>query len=151
MTVSSAGRRATVAVAVDAVSEWIDRRRRAMVRDMHACGQSTAQLQVLGLLHELGPTTVSRIALQLGITPPSASGIVDRMVEAGLVDRHRGEEDRRVVTVTITAAGREALHTSLGGRREMLETVLSQLDDDELRDTVRVIERLEKAIAQAAG
>jgi DNA-binding MarR family transcriptional regulator len=141
--------RAEVSAAVEAVSGWIDRRRRAMVKDMHACGQSPAQLHVLGLLNEIGPTTVSHIAMQLGVTPPSASSIVDRMVDSGLVERHRSEEDRRVVTVSLAAPGREALQTSVGGRRGMLERVLSQLSDDELRDTVRLIGRLEEAIHQA--
>lgn len=151
MTAVRGDRRESVAAAVDAVSAWIDRRRSAVVRDMHECGQSPAQLHVLGLLNELGPTTVSRVATQMGVTPPSASGIIDRMVDGGLVDRERSDEDRRVVTVTLTDAGRAALQASLGGRREMLERVLTQLDDDELRDTVRVIERLEQAIVAATA
>jgi DNA-binding MarR family transcriptional regulator len=151
MTASPRAQRESVAAAVDAVSRWIDRRRRAMVKDMHACGQSPAQLHVLGLLNEMGPSTVSHIAMQLGVTPPSASAIVDRMVDGGLVDRQRSEEDRRVVTVSLAAAGRDALQASVGGRRGMLERVLSQLSDEELRDTVRLMGRLEEAINQAKG
>ena len=150
MTATHGAECAEVTAAVEAVSGWIDRRKRAMVKDMHACGQSPAQLHVLGLLNEIGPTTVSHIATQLGVTPPSASSIVDRMCDGGLVERHRSEEDRRVVTVTLAAAGREALQASVGGRRGMLERVLSQLSDEELRDTVRLITRLEEAI-QLAG
>lgn len=150
MTATHGAERAEVIAAVEAVSAWIDRRKRAMVKDMHACGQSPAQLHVLGLLNEIGPTTVSHIAMQLGVTPPSASSIVDRMVDGGLVERQRNEDDRRVVTVSLAAAGREALQTSVGGRRGMLERVLSQLSDEELRDTVRLMARLEEAIHQAA-
>jgi DNA-binding MarR family transcriptional regulator len=142
-------RRESVAVAVDAVQGWIDRRQRAMVKQLHNCGQSPAQLHVLGLLNETGPTTVSHLAGKLGTTPPSASAIVDRMVDTGLVVRERNEDDRRVVTVSLAPAGRQALQAAIGGRREMLERVLSQLDDAELSDTIRVINRLEEAITAA--
>jgi DNA-binding MarR family transcriptional regulator len=140
-------RRESVAAAVEAVQGWIDRRQRAMVKQLHNCGQSPAQLHVLGLLNETGPTTVSHLAAKLGTSPPSASAIVDRMVDGGLVVRERNEEDRRVVTVSLAAAGRQALEIAIGGRREMLERVLAQLDDDELHDTIQVINRLEEAIA----
>ena len=146
-----AAARDSVSAAVDAVVVWMDRLKRAMVKDLHACGQSPAQLHVLGLLNEMGPTTVSQLAAHLGTSPPSASAIVDRMVDAELVARERSEEDRRVVTVSLVPAGRKALELGLGGRREMLERILSQLDDDEIHTTLRVITRLEKAIAVAAA
>ncbi len=149
MTAHAAPPRASVVAAVDAVQAWLERRKRAVARDMHECGQSPAQLHLLGLLNELGPTTVSHLAALLGTSPPSASAMVDRMVDTGLVVRERNEDDRRVVTVSLSPGGKNALEAALGGRREMLERVLSQLDDDELRTTLRVIDRLEEAISRA--
>lgn len=149
MTAHAAPPRASVVAAVDAVQAWLERRKRAVARDMHECGQSPAQLHLLGLLNELGPTTVSHLAALLGTSPPSASAMVDRMVDTGLVVRERNEDDRRVVTVSLSPGGKNALEAALGGRREMLERVLSQLDDEELRTTLRVIDRLEEAITSA--
>ena len=57
---------------------------------------------------------------------------------------------RTATLSSIARAGRTALHRASGGRRQMLERVLGQLNDDELRDTIRVLERLEQAI-NAAG
>lgn len=150
MTAHAAPPRASVVAAVDAVQAWIERRKRAVAKDMHECGQSPAQLHLLGLLNELGPTTVSQLAALLGTSPPSASAMVDRMVDTGLVVRERNEDDRRVVTVSLGPGGRAALATALGGRREMLERVLCQLDDEELRTTLRVMARLEEAITAAS-
>jgi DNA-binding MarR family transcriptional regulator len=139
--------------AVDVVQGWIDRRQRAMVAHLHSCNQSPAQLHVLGVLRELGPATVSRLASQLGISPPSASSMVDRMVDGGLVLRTRNDEDRRLVTVALSPAGEVALRQAIGGRQEMLERVLAQLTDEERRDTIRVLRRLDDALAaiSAAG
>jgi DNA-binding MarR family transcriptional regulator len=139
---------AELAAAVDAIQGWIDRRQRAVLAHLHSCSQSPAQLHVMGVLHEVGPITLSHLATRLGISPPSASAMVDRMVDGGLVERVRGEEDRRVVSVWLTAAGEAALAAAIGGRRGMLERVLGRLDPTELRDTLRVLSRLERAIEE---
>ncbi|MDQ6855872.1 MAG: MarR family transcriptional regulator [Candidatus Dormibacteraeota bacterium] len=138
--------RAELSEAVDAVQAWIDRRQRAMLAHLHSCSQSPAQLHVLGVLRDGAPITVSHLASRLGISPPSASAIVDRMVDGGLVARERSEEDRRIVSVSLTPAGEAALKEAIGGRRGWLERVLGRLDAAELVDTVRVLRRLEQAL-----
>jgi DNA-binding MarR family transcriptional regulator len=137
---------AELASAVDTVQAWIDRRQRAMLAHLHSCTQSPAQLHVLGVLREVGPITVSQLASLLAISAPSTSAMVDRMVDAGLVERARSEEDRRIVSVWVTPAGEQALKAAIGGRRGMLERVLGQLDPAELADTIRVLRRLEEAL-----
>ncbi len=137
---------AELSAAVDAVQAWIDRRQRAMLAHLHSCTHSPAQLHVLGVLREVAPITVSQLASRLGISPPSTSAIVDRMVDAGLVERARSEEDRRIVSVWLTSAGVSALNEAIGGRRGLLERVLGRLGPTELSDTVRVLRRLEQAL-----
>jgi DNA-binding MarR family transcriptional regulator len=146
MTRQATASSAEVTAAVDTIQGWLDRRQRAMLAHIHSCGQSPAQLHVLGVLREVAPITVSHLATRLGISPPSASAIVDRMVDGGLVARERSEEDRRIVSVSLTPAGEAALKEAVGGRRGWLERILSRLDPDELRDTVRVMNRLERAL-----
>jgi DNA-binding MarR family transcriptional regulator len=148
MTAQTELTKAELASAVDAVQGWIDRRQRAVLAHLHSCSQSPAQLHVMGVLHEVGPITVSHLAARLGISPPSTSAMVDRMVDGGLVERVRGEEDRRVVTVWLAPAGEAALAAAIGGRRGKLERVLRQLDPTELADTLRVLNRLERAIEE---
>ncbi|HEY8675726.1 MAG TPA: MarR family transcriptional regulator [Candidatus Dormibacteraeota bacterium] len=149
--VQSALIEAELASAVDTAQAWIDRRQRGMLAHLHACNQSPAQLHVLGVLREVGPITVSQLASRLGISAPSTSAMVDRMVDAGLVERARSEEDRRVVSVWLTPAGTAALVAAIGGRRGMLQRVLGQLDSAELADTVRVLGRLETAIMEVSA
>jgi DNA-binding MarR family transcriptional regulator len=151
MTAQTVLTKAELASAVDTVQAWIDRRQRAVLAHLHSCNQSPAQLHVMGVLHEVGPITVSHLAARLGISPPSTSAMVDRMVDGGLVERVRGEEDRRIVSVWLTPAGEAALAAAIGGRRGKLERVLSQLDPTELADTLRVLNRLERAIEELPG
>ncbi len=146
MTTPAVVPRVELAAAVDTIQAWIDRRQRAMLAHLHSCTQSPAQLHVLGVLRDVAPITVSQLAARLGISPPSTSAILDRMVDGGLVARTRSEEDRRTVSVSLTPAGETALKDAIGGRRGLLERVLGRLDPSELSDTVRVLRRLEQAL-----
>jgi DNA-binding MarR family transcriptional regulator len=50
--------------------------------------------------------TTSSLAKRVGVTSAAATGMVDRMVDRGLVVRTRNRSDRRVITVQITDRGR---------------------------------------------
>ncbi len=109
---------------------------------------SLPQLYILTLIQERGPRTVSEIAALLSISVPSASSILDRMEEHGLVTRVRDEEDRRVVRVTITDAGRQAF-TQVGGlHRDRIMRLLEVLSDDEVRDLITGIDALKAGLSR---
>ena len=54
------------------------------------------------------PVTVGLLAEQLMVKHHSAVGLVDRLVEQGLVRRTQSKEDRRKVAITFTARGERA-------------------------------------------
>lgn len=68
-------------------------------------GLTTAQLRVLFLVRESPGVTAGELAQRLSVTPPTISGIVDRLVKLGLVRREDDESDRRLVRNTLTEAG----------------------------------------------
>jgi DNA-binding MarR family transcriptional regulator len=47
--------------------------------------------------------TITRLAELLGVSPPSASAMVDRLVEKRILSRERSPEDRRKVVVSISS------------------------------------------------
>jgi len=108
-------------------------------------GVSTAQLWVLMKLRYLGDLSMSGLAEMLGLGLPNVTGLVDRLEEHGLVERRRDPDDRRVVHVTLTAAGRlvpdemECLQRDVLGRvvqamdRETLERCLAVVGDWEMQ------------------
>jgi DNA-binding MarR family transcriptional regulator len=68
---------------------------------------STAHLHVLMMLEVEGSLSMGRLAEALDVSLPSATGLITRMEEHGLVERLRDRPDRRVVRVQLTDAGRE--------------------------------------------
>jgi len=57
-------------------------------------GLTTAQLRVLFLVRESPGVTAGELAHKIGVTPPTISGIVDRLVKMDLVRREDDESDR---------------------------------------------------------
>jgi DNA-binding MarR family transcriptional regulator len=69
--------------------------------------------------------------------------VIDRMEDAGFVQRERPLDDRRVVRVSITPEGLEALHASREvHRRGILEHFAQHLDDRDVSALQRAFEQV---------
>lgn len=96
-------------------------------------GVSLAHLHLLQLLEGHGELAMGRVADALDVSMSNATGLIDRMADRGLVDRHRDPADRRVVHVHITPTGRDVLGDMDAIREGPLRAVLDRLDGDQLR------------------
>src|SRR5437899_2288034 len=90
--------------------EFVLALRRAQARGQSSRDDLTlAQYYVLAQLKDDVPRPVRQIAETAGVTPPTATRLVDGLERAGLLRRTRSETDRRTVLVSLTDAGRERL------------------------------------------
>jgi len=109
---------------------------------------SLIHLNVLAVLDLDGPLPMSGLAEILDVFQASATGIVDRMEQRGLVERHRGDDDRRVVRVALTDEGRKLITGMANERRDRMAMMLEQLDDDELEGFLKGARALHRARKQ---
>jgi MarR family transcriptional regulator, organic hydroperoxide resistance regulator len=99
---------------------------------------SFPQFKMLHMLNATGTHTVSQLAEALGITSAAITGITDRLVTEGFVNRERGENDRRVVNISITDQGREIISQVTERQKEMLEGIFDQLHEEDLQHLRRI-------------
>jgi DNA-binding MarR family transcriptional regulator len=92
-----------------AVRDLIGASRQLAGRMAHLMGMNPTDMSALDVLSREGPMGVAELAGHLGIRSPSATVMIDRLQRAGHVERVRDAADRRRVTVTDTAAAREAV------------------------------------------
>lgn len=71
-------------------------------------GLTTAQLRVMFLIRESPGVSAGELASRLSVTPPTISGIVDRLVKLGLIQRMEDITDRRLVRNHLTEDGEAA-------------------------------------------
>lgn len=93
-------------------------------------GVSAAQAGVLFLLLRRGQRRMGSLSKTLSLNPPAVTGLVDRMVRAGLVTKTTDQTDGRGAMVTLTAEGTHAAERADGVLREMNAGLEADLGDE---------------------
>lgn len=86
--------------------------------------------------------TMGELARQLGSSQAAATQVVDQLVALGLVERARGDQDRRVVRLHLTARARPELAGALAWRARQVAEVCAQLAPEEARGFARGMQLL---------
>lgn len=107
---------------------------------------TVAQLKTLMALKDEGSSTIGHVAEMLGITLPTASHLVDKLVHSGHVERADDPMDRRRAVARPSARGEELLnHLQEGDPYTRL--CLERISDDDLAAFVQGL----RAFARAAS
>lgn len=113
------------------------------------------QLSVLKLLQEIGDLSLGTLSKQIRAHNSTVTGIVDRMESAGLVERARSDEDRRVWIIRLTAQGRRVAERARVSPWDLLRTALGELptaDQEKLTAILRKVAlNVQSAVAKPAS
>lgn len=104
--------------------------REAMRRlsDAHtANGLSPRQFQLLGLLHDRGPTGQRDLGHMMGIAASIVVTQLNPLESAGLLVRERDRDDRRRHTIALTDLGRTRLQAASHAQRQVEDALFAAL------------------------
>ena len=88
-----------------------------------------AQLKATYLVAGTGPMRMSDLAARMGTAASTASGLVDRLVQLGLLERSADPANRRQVLVRATPAALEQLNAMNELNRDRLRQLIGRLPD----------------------
>ena len=114
-------------------------------------GISMAQLHILYTLQRSGEMPMSRLAEVLHVSLSNATGLIDRIEERGFVERTRVPEDRRVVLIRVTDAGRRMLEEVDAVGAELLRGVFGRIGRSQLAVVGQAIAELRRGLEEATG
>ena len=109
------------------------------------------QVRVVMLVAAEPGLTSAQLAHHLRVSAPTASGLVERLVDKGFVRRVEDEADRRVRRLALTEQAQamvlelDALNTTMIGR------LLPLLDDEDVRVLVAAHRAILRALASVSG
>ncbi len=105
---------------------------------------SLSVFELLALMLSDKYQTVSMSSLAQGMTVPmsTATGIVDRLVKKGLIERGRSEEDRRVVTVYLTESGKDMIEDLKRHLYSLLDRVRGMLSSEEFETALDLVRKV---------
>jgi DNA-binding MarR family transcriptional regulator len=81
---------------------------------------------------------MSQLAELMRHTTPATTGLVERLVEAGLIERFSHPKDRRQVLVRITDKGRELVEGLKRGIVRNLQEIFKELSQEDVEAWLRI-------------
>ena len=116
-------------------------------REAEACGVTPIQFLVLRILKKYPHIGLNELSELMYTGASTVSGIVERLVRAGLIKRERAEKDRRSVVLNLTSAGEELVVKAHERIMQRLSP-LRQLSDEEVDHLLRIHETIIQILQQ---
>jgi DNA-binding MarR family transcriptional regulator len=116
-----------------------------LLRQQDQSGLAPALATALATIKRDGPLTLSQLAAQEQVAAPTATKLVDKLADQGLVLRQQDDNDKRVCRVQITTDGSAKLESIRVRRTEWLAARLGDLPPKDLgriSDALDVLEDL---------
>ena len=115
--------------------QWMDvtshRSMQDQSRFVKSIGFSMAQFFLLMHVYYKKQCGISNLSEHMEITAPAASQLVDKLVQAGMLERTEDPHDRRAKQVTLTSKGRQLIEKSIHARFRWLESIVQGLSAEE--------------------
>jgi DNA-binding MarR family transcriptional regulator len=115
---------------------------RRMNDAMRPLGLTGAQADALGVIGKAGPLSLKELGELLIAEAGHPSRLVDRLVEAGLVERRAAGEDRRRVELSLSRRGRELEKRMRRAREDVLRLGHQLIGDRDLTPAVELFRDL---------
>lgn len=106
------------------------------------------QLKVLTVLKNSGQSRMTDLAGKLGVSLPTATGLVDRLIDKDCVVRTTYHGDRRVVLCDLSPKGREIATSMNELRAKSWRTLFEHLSDSEISKVDEVFRMLSERVHQ---
>lgn len=109
---------------------------------------SYPQILVMYVLLETGPATMTQVADWLKISHSVATRTVDRLVEKGIVERERGEADRRIVMVKLSPEGSEYAERLIAYHFDKMEEVFRSVGPAEMEAFLELLDKVDRQLGE---
>jgi DNA-binding MarR family transcriptional regulator len=138
--VESTGRRAALDELRVAMGELFGAERRLRGREQQQPNDLTSsQMRALVILEREDEVTAGDLAKSADLNPASVTAMLDHLESKGIVERRRGDRDRRVCMVTLTDRGRELVDEKRARFQARWEEHLGELSEPELLGALRAM------------
>lgn len=107
------------------------------------------QFKMLLAINDKGTCPLTTLATELSIAMSSASEMVEKLVNLGLVRRSVDSESRRRVTIQVTVEGENLISDLQKGIVENYRSLLERLSDSDQERLVEALETLVKILGNS--
>ena len=95
--------------------------------------------------------TLGELSQRMMVSNGNVTGLVERLVEQGLIDRRPSEKDRRAQIVTLTAEGRRFFRAMARANGGWIGEMLAELSQTDIETLLRLLGRTKASARRAIG
>jgi MarR family transcriptional regulator, organic hydroperoxide resistance regulator len=128
-----------LAITVKAAQRELERVTNEAMRPLGVTGPQADAITVIG---QAGPLSLKELGDLLIAEAGHPSRLVDRLVEAELVERHTAGDDRRRIELMLTSKGRRLEKRILAVREQIRELALTVLGDRDIEPTLELLRHM---------
>ena len=125
-------KRETITKIIGLGHQFDERMRRHRVPRWMKLDLTAVQFKSLLYIVKTGNATSKKLSDILEVTPANVTGVIDRLILQGLVQREENPEDRRVTLLQATDKGKKLIANLEENKLEHMAQLLSSLNEEEL-------------------
>lgn len=114
-------------------------------------GLPMTHMHLMMLLRREGSATVSDIARRFQIAKPNITPLIDRLAQEGLVERVRGDKDKRVIYIRLRSEGEKRLDEICGIASENLMSLSDRLSGEDYAELRQACAKLTDIVCRATA
>jgi len=95
--------------------------------------------------------TLGELSQRMMVSNGNVTGLVERLVEQGLIDRRPSEKDRRAQIVTLTAEGQRLFRAMARANANWIGEMLAELSQTDIETLLRLLGRTKASARRAIG
>jgi DNA-binding MarR family transcriptional regulator len=129
--------------------QWMDIFMHHSMRGWHHFVKSTGltmpQFSILMQLHYKGITGLSDVSERFDVSAAAASQLVEKLVQAGYIERAEDPNDRRAKLIKLSPKGKEMIETGINERYRWMDDLASKLSAEEKPKVAEALKVLTEA------
>lgn len=133
--------------AVDHFAQMVSQFEAMAVHETELMSLSVRQMLYLEAVAQVGQPTFSELAGRLGVSKPSVTAIIGKLIQMGILEKVQSGEDRRVFFINLTEKGHQLAELHTNHHRRIARHFMQVLNEGEVAQLLQLLQK----IIQKAG
>lgn len=103
---------------------------------------TVAGLHYIETIADRQSVTMAELAQAMGVSKPSTTNMVNKLIEAGLVHKVQSSEDRRVFNVRLSDKGKRVMDQHRAAFEAFVDHAAEKLSDGELASLIALLSKI---------
>jgi len=121
--------------------------RRILLEFFQEVDISQSQLLTIMAIYEKKTCRLSELSTKMGISDPTASGLVDRLSKARYVNREQDPDDRRAVCIALTNKGVHLAKKFRSAVSDRWVEILQQISKRDREEFIRILREIRSKVS----